>query len=67
MIDVVKCFDSGVVVGVWVVISNVFKDDYGEGGFSKGFYILILFDLMIIGFNCNCVVVLWILLMCDGG
>lgn len=67
MLEIVKCFDSGVVVGVWVVISNVFKDDYGEGGFSKGFYISILFDLMIIGFNCNCVVVSWILLMCDGG
>ncbi|MBS2140879.1 YjbH domain-containing protein, partial [Escherichia coli] len=52
-IDVAKRFDSGVAVGVWAAISNVSKDDYGEGGFSKGFYISIPLDLMPIGPNRN--------------
>ncbi len=39
-IDVAKRFDSGVAVGVWAAISNVSKDDYGEGGFSKRFLYL---------------------------
>ena len=59
--------DSGVAVGVWAAISNVSKDDYGEGGFSKGFYISIPFDLMTIGPNRNRAVVSWTPLTRDGG
>ena len=66
-IDVAKRFDSGVAVGVWAAISNVSKDDYGEGGFSKGFYISIPFDLMTIGPNRNRAVVSWTPLTRDGG
>ncbi|MCZ5523848.1 YjbH domain-containing protein, partial [Escherichia coli] len=64
---VAKRFDSGVAVGVWAAISNVSKDDYGEGGFSKGFYISIPFDLMTIGPNRNRAVVSWTPLTRDGG
>ncbi|WP_249530226.1 YjbH domain-containing protein, partial [Escherichia coli] len=42
------------------------KDDYGEGGFSKGFYISIPFDLMTIGPNRNRAVVSWTPLTRDG-
>ena len=47
-LDVAKRFDSGVTVGVWAALTNVSKEDYGEGGFSKGFYISIPLDLMTI-------------------
>ncbi len=44
-IDVAKRFDSGVAVGGWAAIRNVSKDDYGEGGFSKGFRNCVAVDL----------------------
>jgi hypothetical protein len=36
---------SGVIVGVYAAITNVSAEEYGEGSFSKGFYISIPFDL----------------------
>ncbi|KJO92022.1 membrane protein [Enterobacter hormaechei subsp. xiangfangensis] len=66
-LDVAKRFDSGVTVGVWAALTNVSKEDYGEGGFSKGFYISIPLDLMTIGPNRNRAVVSWTPLTRDGG
>ncbi|HFZ8994538.1 TPA: YjbH domain-containing protein [Citrobacter freundii] len=66
-LDVAKRFDSGVTVGAWAALTNVSKDDYGEGGFSKGFYISIPLDLMTIGPNRNRAVVSWTPLTRDGG
>ena len=66
-LDVAKRFDSGVTVGAWAALTNVSKEDYGEGGFSKGFYISIPLDLMTIGPNRNRVVVSWTPLTRDGG
>ncbi|WP_097161884.1 YjbH domain-containing protein [Enterobacter sp. CC120223-11] len=66
-VDVAKRFDSGITVGVWAALSNVSKEDYGEGGFSKGFYVSIPLDLMTISPNRNRAVVSWTPLTRDGG
>ncbi|GAC15441.1 YjbH domain-containing protein [Aliiglaciecola lipolytica] len=44
-IDVAKRFDSGIVVGAYAAFTNVSAEEYGEGSFTKGFYISIPFDL----------------------
>jgi hypothetical protein len=44
-IDLAKRFDSGIVVGAYAAITNASAADYGEGSFTKGFYISVPFDL----------------------
>jgi hypothetical protein len=66
-IEMAKRFDSGVKVGIWGAKSNVSKADYGEGGFSKGFYISIPFDLLSITPDPNHAVISWTPLTRDGG
>jgi hypothetical protein len=44
-IDFAKRFDSGIVVGAYASFTNVSAEEYGEGSFSKGFYLSIPFDL----------------------
>ncbi|MCC5853838.1 MAG: YjbH domain-containing protein [Alkalimonas sp.] len=45
-IDFAKRFDSGIVIGAFAALTNVSAEDYGEGSFTKGFYLNIPFDLM---------------------
>ena len=45
-IDVARRFDSGIIAGAYANFSNVSAQQYGEGRFTKGFYISIPFDLM---------------------
>lgn len=66
-LELAKRFDSGVKVGIWGAKSNVSKADYGEGGFSKGFYISVPFDLMTVKPNTSRAVVSWTPLTRDGG
>ena len=44
-LDFAKRFDSGVVVGAYAAFTNVSSEEYGEGSFTKGFYLSIPFDL----------------------
>lgn len=44
-VDVSKRFDSGVAVGVYATKTNVSSEEYGEGDFTKGFYVSIPMDL----------------------
>ena len=44
-VDFAKRFDSGIVVGAFAAITNVSAEEYGEGSFTKGFYVSIPFDL----------------------
>lgn len=44
-IDFAKRFDSGIIVGAYAAFTNVSAEEYGEGSFTKGFYISIPFDL----------------------
>lgn len=66
-LEMAKRFDSGVKIGIWGAKSNVSKADYGEGGFSKGFYVSIPFDLMTVSPNPNHAVISWTPLTRDGG
>lgn len=38
-LEIAKRFDSGVVVGGYATITNVSKEEYGEGDFTKGVYV----------------------------
>lgn len=44
-VDIAKRYNSGVIVGAYAAITNVSAEDYGEGSFTKGFYMTIPFDL----------------------
>lgn len=44
-VDMAKRFDSGIVVGAYAAFTNVSAKEYGEGSFTKGFYISIPFDM----------------------
>jgi hypothetical protein len=39
-------FDSGVVAGAYASFTDVSAEEYGEGSFTKGFFLSIPFDLM---------------------
>ena len=44
-VEFAKRFDSGIVLGAYAAITNVSSSEYGEGSFTKGFYISLPFDL----------------------
>lgn len=44
-IDFAKRFDSGIIVGAYAAITNVSSEEYGEGSFTKGFYISVPLDI----------------------
>ncbi|MGX5913539.1 YjbH domain-containing protein [Aliidiomarina sp. Khilg15.8] len=39
-------FDSGLIAGAYASFTNVSAEEYGEGSFTKGFFLSIPFDLM---------------------
>ncbi|MDT7526303.1 YjbH domain-containing protein [Pseudidiomarina sp. GXY010] len=41
-------FDSGVIAGAFAAFTNVSDEEYGEGSFTKGFYLSIPFDLFFV-------------------
>ncbi|WBA10873.1 YjbH domain-containing protein [Salinivibrio kushneri] len=45
-VDVAKQFDSGITVGAYASKTDLSADEYGEGSFTKGFYVSIPFDLL---------------------
>ena len=40
-------FDSGIVVGAYATKTNLSAEQYGEGSFTKGFFVSIPFDLFV--------------------
>ncbi|MDX1538526.1 YjbH domain-containing protein [Arsukibacterium sp.] len=44
-IDFAKRFDSGIIIGAYAAITDASSADYGEGSFTKGFYLSLPFDL----------------------
>ena len=42
-----KQFDSGIIVGAFASKTNLSAEEYGEGSFTKGFYISIPFDAIL--------------------
>ncbi|MDH2122096.1 YjbH domain-containing protein [Pantoea brenneri] len=66
-VDVSKRFDSGVMVGVYATKTNVSSGEYGEGDFTKGFYISIPMDLFTVTPTRGRAQVNWVPLTRDGG
>lgn len=60
-------FKSGVIVGAYAAITNVSQEDYGEGSFTKGFYMSIPFDLIGVRPTRQRVGMHWIPLARNGG
>lgn len=60
-------FDTGVVAGVYAAFTNVSAADYGEGSFTKGFYLSIPFDLFSITPSRNRAAIGWSPITRDGG
>lgn len=65
--DFSKRFDSGIVMGVYATMSDVSADEYGEGSFTKGIYVTIPFDLMLIRPTTSKGTIGWVPLTRDGG
>ncbi|MCG8706873.1 YjbH domain-containing protein [Brenneria sp. 4F2] len=66
-LDLSRRFDSGIVAGAFATKTNVSASEYGEGSFTKGFYISIPFDLMLSEPTVKRGAVGWVPLTRDGG
>ncbi|MGL6350063.1 MAG: YjbH domain-containing protein [Aeromonas sp.] len=65
--DFSKQFDSGVIVGAYASFTDVSSEEYGEGSFTKGIYVTIPFDLMLLKPTTAKGTVRWVPLTRDGG
>lgn len=66
-LEVAKHFDSGVVVGAYATITNVSREEYGEGDFTKGVYVSVPLDLFTSGPTRSRAAIGWTPLTRDGG
>ncbi|MFV0595812.1 YjbH domain-containing protein [Shewanella sp.] len=66
-VDFSKQFNSGVIVGAFATKTNLSSEEYGEGSFTKGFYISVPFDLMTIKSTHSRAFLSWMPLTRDGG
>ena len=66
-VDFSKQFDSGVIAGVFATKTNLSASEYGEGSFSKGFYVSIPLDLMTVKPSTERATISWLPLQRDGG
>lgn len=62
-----KKFDSGIVVGAYAALTDISAEEYGEGSFTKGFYVSIPFDLFQSRHSAGRGGVAWTPLTRDGG
>jgi hypothetical protein len=66
-VDVSKQFKSGVIAGAYASFSNLSAEEFGEGSFTKGFYVSIPFDLMTVKPSANRAFFNWQPITRDGG
>ena len=66
-LDISKRYDSGVTVGFYATKTNVSSEAYGEGDFTKGFYISVPMDLFTVTPTRGRAQVNWVPLTRDGG
>ncbi|PWC13648.1 YjbH domain-containing protein [Brenneria roseae subsp. americana] len=66
-IDLSRRFDSGIIAGAFATKTDVSSSEYGEGSFTKGFYISIPFDLLFTEPTVKRGAVGWVPLTRDGG
>ncbi|OIV46047.1 hypothetical protein BK025_14755 [Sodalis sp. TME1] len=65
--DLSKRFDSGITAGAYATFTNVSKEEYGEGSFTKGFYLSIPLDVLTVTPNRTRAQFNWTPLTRDGG
>jgi len=65
--DLSKRFDSGIIAGAYASFTDLSSDDFGEGSFTKGFYVSIPFDVLTIKPSRTRAVLNWQPLTRDGG
>ena len=65
--DFARRFDSGIVVGAYAAITDISSEDYGEGSFTKGFYISIPFDIFSLRPSRSRGRIPWVPIARDGG
>lgn len=66
-INVSKQFKSGVIAGAFASFTDLSADEFGEGSFTKGFYISIPYDIMTVKPSNNRANFSWQPLTRDGG
>lgn len=66
-LNVSKQFKSGVIAGAFVSFTDLSSKEFGEGSFTKGFYISIPFDIMTVKPSNNRANFSWQPLTRDGG
>lgn len=66
-IDFSRRFDSGIVVGAYAAFTNASAEEYGEGSFTKGFYLSIPFDLLSFKSTKGAGSIPWVPIGRDGG
>jgi hypothetical protein len=66
-IDLSRVFDNGVRMGAYATFTNVSRQQFGEGGFDKGIYVTIPFDLMLPRSTVAQGTFMWQPLLRDGG
>ncbi|QKJ88938.1 Membrane protein [Paramixta manurensis] len=66
-LDISKRFNSGITVGAYATLTNVSAADYGEGSFTKGFYVSIPLDLFSVSPVRGRAQINWTPLTRDGG
>ncbi|OIQ25360.1 YjbH domain-containing protein [uncultured Vibrio sp.] len=66
-LDFSKQFDSGITAGAFATKTNLSAEEYGEGSFTKGFYISIPLDLMTAKPSRERIGISWLPLQRDGG
>ncbi|WP_253805798.1 YjbH domain-containing protein [Vibrio mediterranei] len=66
-VDFSKQFKSGVIAGAYASFSNLSSEEFGEGSFTKGFYVSIPFDIMTVKPSNNRANFNWQPITRDGG
>ncbi|WP_108652354.1 YjbH domain-containing protein [Dongshaea marina] len=66
-IDLSKTFANGIRAGFFATKTDVSAEEYGEGSFTKGFYLSIPFDVMTVRPSTSTADLNWIPLTRDGG
>tara|TARA_Y100001968_G_scaffold40802_1_gene30956 strand:- start:902 stop:1891 length:990 start_codon:yes stop_codon:yes gene_type:complete len=66
-LDLSRRFDNGFTMGAWATMTNVSKEEFGEGSFDKGVYIQIPFDAFFVRSTTSVGTIAWNPLTRDGG
>lgn len=66
-LELSRRFNNGFTMGTWATLTNVSKEEFGEGSFDKGVYIQIPFDAFFVRSTTSVGTIAWSPLTRDGG